>query len=219
MLKNKKFIMSWSGGKDSTLALHRALQMGGECTSLFTTVDETAERSWFHGLSYPLLEAVAKSLNLPLTLCPSNGTNYTQQFESFLQRFKKEGVTHCVFGDIDLEEHRTWCTERCENVGMQAVFPLWQENRESLVQEVLSLGYKPLIKIVDTNRIKGDIIGRTLTWEIACAIEAEGADMCGEEGEFHTFVYDGPQFQHPVSFEFGQTVQREQYILLDIHLR
>ncbi|MGL4373141.1 MAG: diphthine--ammonia ligase, partial [Turicibacter sp.] len=145
---SQKFIMSYSCGKDSTLALYRMIKSGHTPLSLLVTVDKKVCRSWFHGIPSHLLEDVSKSLNIPLLLVESGGQDYKETFEAALSKAKSEGAQACVFGDIDLEAHRTWCTDRCDAVGLEAVFPLWQEDREALTHEFIDTGFKTVLKNV-----------------------------------------------------------------------
>ena len=128
---SKKFVMSYSCGKDSTLALYRMIKNGHKPVALLITVDKKVLRSWFHGVPESLLQEVSKSLNIPLLLVKCEGEEYKAAFNKALNKAKNElGAEACVFGDIDLEAHRVWCTDRCDEANMEAIFPLWLEDRE-----------------------------------------------------------------------------------------
>lgn len=211
-----KFVMSYSCGKDSTLSLYRMIKAGHEPLALLITVDKKVCRSWFHGVPNHLLEEVSKSLNIPLLLVESVGDNYKETFEEALVKAKEAGAEACVFGDIDLEAHRTWCTDRCEAVGMEAVFPLWLEDREALTHEFIDSGFTTVLKNVKLECLGEEFLGEVLTKELVEKIKATGSDACGENGEYHSFVYDGPLFAYRVPFEVGENILTETYGYLDI---
>lgn len=214
----KKFVTSYSGGKESALALHRAIQQGHEPIALITTFNTDAGRSHFHGLPEKVLEAVSKALGIPLWLVRTGGRDYAKNFEAALLWAKGQGAEACVFGDIDIEGHLQWCSERCENVGMTAIFPLQGESRKSVVHEVINSGFVANITTVNTKYLSDDLLGQRLTKELAERIAATGADICGENGEYHTFVSDGPIFAEPVEFSFGKKLLSGDYAILPIDI-
>ena len=122
----------------------------------------------------------------------------------------------CVFGDIDIEDHLKWCTDRCKAVGLIPYFPLWKENRKKLVYDFIDAGFKTIITIIDTNRMADDFLGQVLTRDVAEAIEESGADICGENGEYHTFTFDGPLFTQKIGFTIIKKLYREKYAILSI---
>ena len=215
-LQGKKFVASYSGGKDSVLAIYKAIQAGLEPLLMITTFNADAESSWFHGVPEPLLQKAAAAMGIPLTLVQTSGDDYEANFEKALTAAKQQGAEVCVFGDIDLQAHLDWCTQRCENVGLQAYFPLWQNSRKQLVYEFIDAGFATIITIVDTDRMPAEFLGLTLSRELADKIAASGADICGENGEYHSFAYDGPIFTQPVDFAIGEQVQRDHYVVLTI---
>lgn len=213
----KKFIMSYSCGKDSTLALYRMVQQGHIPVALLVTVDKKAGRSWFHGVPKELLDKVSKALNIPLMIVESSGTDYETTFrEALIEARETMDIDSCVYGDIDLEDHRKWCTDRCEEAELEAVFPLWQEGREDLVYEFIDSGFKTVIKNVNLKWLGEEFLGKTLTRELVQDIKATGSDACGENGEYHSFVYDGPLFKTPIGFEAAGVVKTETHGYLDI---
>lgn len=213
---SKKFIMSYSCGKDSTLALYRMIKQGHTPLSLLVTVDKKVCRSWFHGIPGDLLNDVSKSLDIPLLLVESEGNNYKETFEEALKTAKNNGAEACVFGDIDLEAHRTWCTDRCNEAGLEAIFPLWQEDREVLTYEFIDSGFKTVLKNVKLECLGEEFLGQILTKDVVQKIKATGSDPCGENGEYHSFVFDGPLFKNKINFEVGDNILTEVYGYLDI---
>lgn len=213
----KKFVMSYSCGKDSTLALNRMIEKGNIPVALLITVDKDLCRSWFHGVPENLLNNVSESLNIPLLLVKCKGEEYADAFRNTLLKAKNElEADGCVFGDIDLEAHRSWCTERCNEVGVEAIFPLWNEGREDLTHEFIDRGFKTVLKNVKLEFLKEDFLGKVLTKDLVSDIKATGADPCGENGEYHTFVYDGPLFKFPIKFKTQGNIINETYGFLDI---
>ncbi|MGL4403941.1 MAG: diphthine--ammonia ligase [Fusobacteriaceae bacterium] len=214
----KKFIVSYSCGKDSTLALYRMIKAGFEPSGLLVTMNSKEGKSWFHGISADLLQRYSDALGIPLIpIYIKEGEDYGNCFQKALSEAKNIGIDTCVFGDIDIEDHRKWCTERCEAVGIGAHFPLWQENRESLVHEFIDSGFQAMIKVVNLDWLPLKFLEKTLTKEVVDSIKNYGADPCGENGEYHTFVYDGPIFKKPIPFKIGdRTIQHEKYGILNI---
>ena len=215
-LKGKKFIASYSGGKDSILAIHRAIQAGLTPLELITTYNTGMERSWFHGLPEPVLQKVSDSLGIPIRLIKTSGEDYEKNFEAALTDAKRKGAEVCVFGDIDIQDHLEWCSKRCEKAGLIPYFPMWREERKKLVHEFIDAGFSAIITIVDSSRMRKDFLGLTLNRDVAAAIEKSGADICGENGEYHTFAYDGPIFTRRVEFAVKDRIERDKYVILPI---
>jgi len=213
------FAMSYSGGKDSALAMYKMTQQGHTPVALITTVNAEQQRSWFHGIPTELLQAVAKSLQLPLVLCQNGPTDYAEAFEKALKEARALGAEACAFGDIDIADHKTWDEQRCAGAGLACALPLWGQERDAVLHEMLDAGFKAIIKIVDKSQLDESFLGQTLTPTVIEQIKAAGADACGEYGEYHTFVYDGPGFAHPVPFELGsKPVDLGTHAAIDIQL-
>jgi uncharacterized protein (TIGR00290 family) len=189
------FLCSWSGGKDSCLALHRALRAGGRCAGLFTMLDEAGARSRSHGLRPEVLQAQADALGLPLHTARASWQGYEAAFVEGL-RAATAAASTVVFGDIDLEPHRAWEEKVAAAAGLRAELPLWQWPRRALLEEFLDAGFEALIVAARESRLDRSCLGRRLDPALIAWIESQGADACGEEGEFHTLVVDGPLFRH-----------------------
>ncbi len=215
-LQGRKFVASYSGGKDSVLALYRAIRSGMEPACLIITYNTQMGRSWFHGIPEELLQEVSASLHIPVRLIQTSGEDYAERFREELRRQKANGVEVCVFGDIDIEEHLQWCSNICREAEMEAFFPLWQEPRERLVREFIDDGFTANITVVDTARLSDRHLGMVLSEKAMASIAAEGADVCGENGEYHSFVSDGPLFSYPLPFEYGEKVLRNGYAILPV---
>jgi len=188
---------SWSGGKDSMLALHRALAAGYRVEALLAMFDETGERSRSHALPPQLMQAQADALGLPLVMRQAGWADYEAVFSEQLRAFAAQGITHGLFGDIDLQPHRDWEEKHCGAAGITAVLPLWQEPRRTLVDELLGLGYRSRVVCVDARFLDASFCGREFDAAFIADLP-QTVDACGENGEFHSFVFDGPRFRAAV---------------------
>lgn len=204
-------IFNWSGGKDSALALYHCLKDPHlEIRYLITTVNESANRVSMHGVREELLIAQAESIGIPLhqiRLPEMPGMKeYDDLMGKHLRKFQEEGVTHSIFGDIFLEDLRKYREDRLAEVGLKAIFPLWKRDTSEIINEFLDLGFRTMI--VCTQHPLRELTGKEITKELVSQFP-EDIDVCGENGEFHTFVFDGPIFKQPVSFEIGEEVFKE----------
>ena len=195
-------LISYSGGKDSTLALWRAqrLAAAGELptvTALLTALEETGQRARSHGVSRALLAEQARCLGLAHHSISATWADYEAQFVAQLQALAAQGITDVVFGDIDLQPHRDWEEKVCAHAGLRAHLPLWGHGRRALVDEFLAAGFKARVVCVDGRFLDEGFVGCEFDAHFLARLPAT-VDACGENGEFHTFVYDGPNFQRPV---------------------
>lgn len=210
MADKKLCIFNWSGGKDSTLALHYALQDETlEIKYLITTVTEKYNRVSMHGVRESLLIKQAGSIGIPLFQIrlpemPDMET-YDNTMRAYLTKFRDEGITHSIFGDIFLEDLRKYREDKLAEVGLKAIFPLWKKDTNLLIDEFLKLNYKTVIVCAqqDLKHICGKVIDR----DLICTLP-ENIDPCGENGEFHTFAFEGPIFADIINFDFGELVYR-----------
>lgn len=212
------FVVSWSGGKDSALALLRALEAGGRPLALLNMLDETGTRSRSHGLRPEILGAQAAALGLPLWTARASWTSYGREFTALLARAADAGAESVVFGDIDLQDHRDWEEGVCAAAGLRAALPLWQEPRRALVEEGLSRGLRARIVAVREDALPPGLLGRVLDPALLDEIERLGADACGEHGEYHTVVVDGPGFLAPLRLHAGDVHREGGVATLDLRL-
>ncbi len=215
-MNDSRFFCSWSGGKDSCLALYRTITAGSSCASLITMIDETGNHSRSHGLSPEALAAQALSLGIPLKTASATWDSYERIFKTNIAEFAKSGITHGVFGDIDLQPHREWVERVCGDMGITAHLPLWQTNRRALVTEFVSAGFKAVIVVVNTSKMPDRFLGRTMDLDLVAELEACGVDACGENGEFHTFVFDGPIFKKQLNFTPSDIIKQNEYVFLPL---
>jgi diphthine-ammonia ligase len=193
------FVTSWSGGKDSCYAMMQAVAQGMKPKVLLNMMNENGKVSRSHGLPLSILKQQAEKMKLPIVTIPATWNDYEAKYIKALQEIKTEfELTAAVFGDIDLQPHRDWEEKVCEAVGIQAVLPLWQQNRIDLVNEMLSNGIETMIVSCNTNMGK-DYLGKIMTQELAQELEAKGIDSCGENGEFHTMVINCPLFSEAIT--------------------
>lgn len=207
----EKVILCWSGGKDSALALYKILQENKyEVVGLLTTLNRTYKRVSMHGIREELLNAQVASIGLPLIkMFVSEGTNseYEKNMESLLLKYKKQGVSKIIFGDIFLEDLREYRENNLKKVGLIAEFPLWEKNTRELVTEFIAHGFKTVICCVNDAFLGEEIVGKEITNEFIRTLP-ENIDPCGENGEYHTFCYDGPIFKIPVKFTAGEKIYK-----------
>ena len=214
-----RFVASFSAGKDSMLALHKALAAGHTCAGLLVMYNPDAGRSWFHGVEPALLYALSAALGLPLLPCPAVGEQYHTAMEHCLREARADGAAACVFGDLDIEEHRAWDEERCRAAGLTPLLPLWGMDREACVRETLALGYTCLIKCVNNTLLPERLLGEPLNAAMLEELRTYSVDLCGENGEYHTLAVDGPLFHHPVSYVKGEIVRLGQLSAIDIRAK
>lgn len=211
-----KFVVSYSGGKDSVLALHHMIAQGHTPVALLVMVNHSQKRSWFHGMDLKLMEEVAASLEIPLLLCHSAGEDYQEKMEAGLRQAKAMGAEAAVYGDIDIEGHRQWCQERCDAVGLERIHPLWHRDREENTREAIDLGYQCLIKCVKNGVLPQDYLGMMLSLELLEEMKSRGIDVCGENGEYHTVVVGGPIFHSPVPYRCGEILDLGHVSVVDL---
>jgi uncharacterized protein (TIGR00290 family) len=209
----KKAFFNWSGGKDSALALFKLIQQGTyQIDCLLTTVNSKYKRISMHGVREELLEQQAIEIGLPLKKI------YLPEFPEMevydrvltvnLASFKKQEVDTAVFGDIFLDDLRTYRENQLKPLGLKAHFPLWKEDTNSLIREFIDLGFKTIVTCVSDNHLDKTFAGRIIDKEFIKDLP-NGVDPCGENGEFHTFVFDGPIFKKPVNFTIGEITYKK----------
>jgi uncharacterized protein (TIGR00290 family) len=213
-------VVSWSGGKDSALALHDLLAAGmPRVDGLLTTVTDDYDRISMHGVRVALLEAQARSLGQPLRVAriPRACTNerYETVARAALGEYAAEGGERVVFGDLFLEDVRAYRERLLAPLPLAAEFPLWGADTAALARRFVALGFRAILVCVDPRQIDPALCGREYDLALLDDLPA-GADPCGENGEFHTFVYDGPMFRAPVEVRRGEVVDRDGFRFCDL---
>jgi diphthine-ammonia ligase len=210
-MQPSSFLCSWSGGKDSCFALMQALAMGYRPAVLLNVLNEEGQISRSHGIPSAILAAQAAALDLPIRMISSSWNEYEMHFTRALQELKAEyGISYAVFGDIDLQPHRDWEEKVCSAAGLEAVLPIWQQNRKALVLRMLASGIETMI--VSCNEIMGEtFVGRVLDADLVDELESLGIDACGENGEFHTLVLNCPLFSRRIAVQKTRTLHHGNY--------
>jgi uncharacterized protein (TIGR00290 family) len=213
-------VLSWSGGKDSSLALLELRAVGSrEIKALLTTVTVEFDRISMHGVRRSLLHEQASSLDLPLeeVWIPRKSSNeiYETRVKNALMKYRRKGVEEVVFGDLFLQDVRRYREERLGQIGMQGLFPLWGRDTGKLASEFVELGFKAVVCCVDPTRLGKEFCGREYDGSFLESLPS-GVDPCGENGEFHTFVYAGPIFKDEIELTKGRVVHRDGFYFADL---
>ena len=212
-LTTQKVLFCWSGGKDSALALYEIINSDSHrVIALLTTVTENYDRISMHGVRTSLLEQQAKTLNLPLEkvfiMKHSSNEDYEAKMTQVLNHFKNDGINSVVFGDIFLEDVRKYRENNLAKLQMCAVFPLWKKDPKQLANSFVDLGFKAIITCVDTKFLDASFTGREFDKALLSDLPSS-VNPCGENGEFHTFVYAGPIFNREIPVARGKTVLKD----------
>lgn len=214
-----KAVFNWSGGKDSAHALLRAIQSGRyEIVALLTTVNRDTRRSTMHGIPTLLLQAQAESIGIPLHVVDLTPKGDMADYDAAMSRavghFRAQGVTHFIFGDIFLHDVRSYRERQLAPYGIEIAEPLWGRSSEEVMDAFLASGLKTVVVTTMADGLGAGAIGREIDRDFIAALPA-GTDPNGENGEYHTFCYDGPIFRHPVPFRLGRPFSRSYDIRLD----
>ncbi len=216
----EKAFVSWSGGKDCTLAAYRAANAGFEICGLLNMVRLDGKRSWSHGIKTWWLEMQATAMNLPLMQVKTSGSEYEAVFKNTLAAIKQKGIGTCVFGDIDFEEHYTWINRVCNEAGITPVLPLWGRNQNELIDEFIAAGFEARIVATNAEFLGKEWLGRrldkTFLYDLMQTAGSKTITPCGEAGEYHTLVLDGPMFGARLEVCRAEPVLRENHWFWDI---
>jgi uncharacterized protein (TIGR00290 family) len=218
----RKLLLSWSSGKDSAWALH-CLQQRGEyqVAGLLTTLNAAFDRVAMHSTRRALLEAQAKAADLPLYSVPlpwpCSNQHYETAMRSACEAAVAEGIEAMAFGDLFLEDVRRYREEKLQGTGLQPIFPVWGLDTRQLAQEMIASGLRARIVCVDPKKLPAEFAGRDFDADFLRDLP-EGVDPCGENGEFHSFVFAGPMFREPIPIESGEVVERDGFVFADVLL-
>ena len=218
----KPVLVSWSSGKDSCYMLHQLLKGSEyEPVGLFSTINATNDRVAMHGVRRELLEKQAKSLEMPIALIdlpwPCSNEDYERIMGGFIEEVKDSGVQYIAFGDLFLEDIRAYREKQLEGTGIAPIFPIWGIPTDRLANEMMKAGIQTRISCVDSRQISASFSGKDWDKELLEALPQK-ADPCGENGEFHTFVYNSPDFSASIDIKNGDTVDRDGFVYTDIML-
>ena len=220
MAPQPKAFVSWSSGKDSAWALHVARQAGElDIVGMLTTTNAAFDRVAMHGVREALLEAQAAQAGLPLTKvplpwpCPNDA--YEALMADAVARLVADGVTHMIFGDLFLEDIRAYRDRNLADTGITPVYPLWRRDTHDLAREMVAAGLAATVVCIDPKQLDAGFAGRTIDARFLDDLP-DGVDPCGENGEFHTLVTDGPMFDRPIQVKVGETVTRDGFVFTDV---
>lgn len=219
----KRVLLSWSSGKDSAWALH-SLRRDGDCelVGLLTTVNAEFDRVAMHGTRRSVLEAQARAAALPLWTLPlpwpCSNEEYEQRMRDVCGRAVRDKVDAIAFGDLFLEDVRTYREKQLQSTGLEPLFPLWQLPTTALAHEMIASGVRAKLTCVDTRQLPSEFAGAEFDEPFLSALPP-GVDLCAERGEFHTCVYAGPMFHSPIELQPGEIVLRDSFAYADFRLR
>jgi len=217
---SKNIFLSWSGGKDSSLALYEIQKANGHSVAaLLTTITEDYDRISMHGVRRALLEQQAEALGLPLRkiLIPKDSTNaiYESRMRALLEAGLREGIDTVAFGDIFLEDLKLYREKNLAQLGMKGLFPIWKRDSVELANTFIDLGFKAVLVCIDSAILDPSFAGRPYDRELLRDLPPN-VDPCGENGEFHSFAFDGPIFKHKINHTLGEVVRRDRYCFCDL---
>lgn len=218
-----KAFASWSGGKDCMLAIHRfQKKQSNELFCLINMCNEDASVSRSHGISSELVKQQAEAMQIPIMQVAAGRTNYREKFiASIIELKKTEGITAGIFGDIYLKEHKVWIEALCDEIGIDAVFPLWGDDTEELLKAFIAEGFKSIVVAIDSRKLEPSYLGRLIDTEFMADLkELEGVDVCAEQGEYHSFVFDGPNFENALWLDKKEiyAVENNTFIKIEQHV-
>ena len=216
----RKTLLSWSSGKDSAWALHVLQQDPAiELSGLFTTVNKEFNRVAMHGVRVELLKRQAKHAGLPLHIIeipyPCSNEEYESQMRQFVESALQDDIECFAFGDLFLEDVRQYRVDNLQGSGIDPIFPIWETPTDQLAQTMISSGVRAVITCVDSSQISGEFAGREFDQRLLDEMPLT-ADPCGENGEFHSFVYAGPMFNEKIGIEVGDIVDRDGFVFADV---
>jgi uncharacterized protein (TIGR00290 family) len=216
-----KILVSWSSGKDSAWMLHMLKQRHpAEVAGLLTTTNEVFDRVAMHAVRRDLLQAQADAAGLPLHVVPlpwpCSNEEYEKRIGAAVAGFVDDGFTHVAFGDLFLEDVRRYREDRLAGSGLEPLFPLWKtKSTADLAEEMIAGGLRARLTCIDPRKLDRGFAGRTFDRSLIADLPV-GADPCGENGEFHSFAFAGPMFNHPIAVRLGEVVERDGFVFADL---
>lgn len=219
-MKRPRVALSWSSGKDSAWTLHKLRQTPEfEVVGLVSTVNTAFDRVAMHAVRRELLQQQAQAAGLPLIEVPipypCSDVDYERIMSCHIEEMRRHDISHMAFGDLFLEDIRRYRERQLQSSGITPLFPLWGEPTGALAQTMIAAGLKAIITCVDPKQIAAEFGGRLFDTALISSL-SDGVDPCGENGEFHTFTFDGPMFHHPIDIEIGETVERDGFVFTDL---
>ena len=214
-MPEKTFLASWSGGKDGCFACHLALVQGYQVSHLVNCVAQEYQRVNFHGTEKRLVQLQGEAIGIPVFQKETTFGNYTEDFKDAIRALLPNGIRGMVFGDIYNDEHRKWVEGVCADVGIEAVEPLWGKGTESVISDFLDAGFEAVIVGAKASLIDEEWVGKRLGRDFIDYLKSKAIDPCGESGEYHTLVVNGPLFKREIEVTESRTIKRDNYWFLD----
>ena len=216
----KQVLLSWSSGKDSAWTLHLLRQKTDiHVAALLTTFNSAANRVAMHAVRRSLVDAQVERTGIPLWAVdlpwPCSNADYEERMRAVCERARAEGITAVAFGDLFLEDIRDYRVRQLQGTGLEPLFPVWQIPTAQLGRDMIAAGLKAKLTCVDPSKLEKSFAGRDYGQELLDALPP-GIDPCGENGEFHTFVYDAPVFSRPINVQTGEVVERDGFVFADV---
>ena len=209
------YIVSWSGGKDSCLACYLALGQGHKISHLVNFISKEFNRVSFHGTEARLIQLQSQSIGIPLLQKETTRNGYEQEFKEAVRSLLPNGIKGMVFGDIFLDEHREWVERVCGDLGIEAVEPLWNKKTEEVLTDFIDAGFEAIIVSASAELIDKEWVGQRVGRDFMDYLKAKHIDVCGENGEYHTLVVNGPLFKRRIEIIETRTINRDNRWLLD----
>lgn len=209
------YISSWSGGKDSCFALYKAKYAGYNISHLVNFISKKYQRVSFHGTEAKLIQMQAEAMGVSLVQEETTPNGYEQEFKKTVRRLIPKGIEGMIFGDIYLEEHKDWVERVCKELGIKAVEPLWGKTTESVFLDFIDADFEAIIVSAKSELFDKKWLGKRVDRKLLQYLKENNIDICGENGEYHTVVINGPMFDKRIKIENTQTIKRDSYWFLD----
>ena len=209
------YLASWSGGKDSCFACHLALAQGYQISHLVNFISQEYKRVSFHGTEKRMIQLQSQSIGITVFQKETTPDGYEREFKEAVRALLPKGIKGMVFGDIYLDKHKEWVERVCADLGIEAVEPLWGKGPESVLTGFIDAGFEAIIVSAQASLVDGEWVGRRVDRDFMNYLKAKGIDLCGENGEYHTLVVNGPLFRRKIEITESRTIKREGYWFLD----
>jgi len=209
------YLASWSGGKDSCFAGYKALAQGYKISHLVNFISQQYQRVSFHGTEKRLIQLQSQAIGIPVLQKETTPDGYEAEFKEAVLALLPEGIKGMVFGDIYLDEHREWVERVCAELGIEAVEPLWGESTESVLSGFIEAGFEAIVVGAKAELIDQEWVGRGVDIDFMNYLKSKDIDLCGENGEYHTLVVNGPLFKRKIEITKSRTIKRDGYWFLD----
>ncbi|TET10265.1 diphthine--ammonia ligase [Candidatus Aerophobetes bacterium] len=211
-------VASWSGGKDSCLAYYRTVKNGFKVSHLLNFVTENGTKSRSHGIDSKLIQRQAEAIGIPVVQVKTSWQTYEQKFKKAIDKLKQKGIKGIVFGDIDVQEHKEWTDRVSSELNVRAIQPLWRYKQRDLLNEFINEGFQAIVVSLRSDLLDKEWLGRKVDKNFLKDLDEldSGINPCGEKGEYHTFVTDGPIFKKKIEILKGKEILRERHWFLEI---